>query len=309
MKKWLIIFGLLFIAIIAAVYFLIPTNQQFNYQITVNCTESAVARRIINKEKWQWWQGQKEDSSIYSYKNYNYKIDKILFNGLHATVSNNKDSIKGTLLFSYYGNDYTQFFWSSTYNLSTNPFKKIVQYVKLKKIEKNTEDLLQDVKKYFDKEENIYGMKIIKERVTESSMISIKDTFPNYPSTEEIYDMINSLKEYIKKTGGEETNHPMLHVQQHDSTTYEAMVAVPTKSDLPSEGKFRLKKMMVGNILMAEVKGGLYTVIKGEQELTNYVNDYKKIAPAIPFQSLVTNRLLETDTSKWITRLYYPVFQ
>jgi hypothetical protein len=86
------------------------------------------------------------------------------------------------------------------------------------------------------------------------------------------------------------------------------MVAIPTKTDLPSEGNFSLKKMVLGNILMAEVKGGMYTILKGEEEMTNYVNDYKKTAPAIPFQSLVTNRLVETDTSKWITRLYYPIF-
>jgi hypothetical protein len=60
---------------------------------------------------------------------------------------------------------------------------------------------------------------------------------------------------------------------------------------------------------MAEVKGGLFSVINGEEELTYYLSDYKKNSPAIPFQSLVTNRLLEIDTSKWVTKLYYPIFQ
>jgi hypothetical protein len=66
--------------------------------------------------------------------------------------------------------------------------------------------------------------------------------------------------------------------------------------------------MALGNILVGEVKGGTYTVISGEQNLTNYVNDHKKMSPAIPYQSLVTDRLLEADTSKWVTKLYYPVF-
>jgi len=86
------------------------------------------------------------------------------------------------------------------------------------------------------------------------------------------------------------------------------MVAIPTKSDLQSEGKFQLKKMVLGNILMAEVKGGVHIVMKGENELTNYMDDYKKLSPAIPFQSLITDRQLETDSSKWVTRLYYPIF-
>ncbi len=100
----------------------------------------------------------------------------------------------------------------------------------------------------------------------------------------------------------------MLNVHKDGPELYEAMVALPTKSDLLSTGNFQLKKMVLGKILMAEIKGGEHTIIKGEEELTNYVNDYKKISPAIPFQSLVTNRQQESDTSKWVTRLYYPIF-
>jgi hypothetical protein len=42
--------------------------------------------------------------------------------------------------------------------------------------------------------------------------------------------------------------------------------------------------------------------------MKNYVEDNKKTSPAIPYQSLITNRLTETDTTKWVTKLYYPVF-
>ena len=31
-------------------------------------------------------------------------------------------------------------------------------------------------------------------------------------------------------------------------------------------------------------------------------------SPAIPFESLVTNRMQEPDTSKWVTKIYYPGF-
>jgi hypothetical protein len=30
--------------------------------------------------------------------------------------------------------------------------------------------------------------------------------------------------------------------------------------------------------------------------------------PAIPYQSIITNRLTETDTTKWITKIYQPIF-
>jgi hypothetical protein len=37
------------------------------------------------------------------------------------------------------------------------------------------------------------------------------------------------------------------------------------------------------------------------------VQDHQRVAPAIPFQSLVTDRTKQPDTSKWVTRLYWPI--
>jgi hypothetical protein len=65
--------------------------------------------------------------------------------------------------------------------------------------------------------------------------------------------------------------------------------------------------MVLGNILVAEVKGGVYTAEKAIEVLSVYANDKKRISPAIPYQSLVTDRMQVSDTSKWITRLFYPV--
>jgi len=100
----------------------------------------------------------------------------------------------------------------------------------------------------------------------------------------------------------------MLNVFETGPESYEAMVAIPTKWDIPMEGNFKLKKMVLGNILVGEVKGGVKTITQQEKELAFYVTDHNKMSPAISFQSLVTNRLQEPDTSKWVTRLYYPVF-
>src|ERR1044071_8247049 len=122
MKKWIVIVCLFILVIAGAFYFLIPFTQNFNYQTTVNCTEAAVTRQIINKGRWQsWWPGQKISDTVYSYQNCNYRIEKILLNGIQATIFNNKDSIRGFLQFIYYGQDTTQFIWTSDYTFSANP--------------------------------------------------------------------------------------------------------------------------------------------------------------------------------------------
>ena len=309
MRNRIVIICLFILAIITCLYFLIPAVSGLNYQTSANCTETAAARQITDKSKWNlWWPGKQKNDSTYSYKNCNYRIEKIMLNGIETTVYNDKISVKGVLQFIYDGTDSTEFRWTFSYVFSQNPITRFSEYFTVKEIQNNVEDLLKSIKKYFDRQENIYGMKIVKQKVTQSSMISTKKIFPHYPTTQEIYEMINSLKEYIKEKNGKEASYPMLNVYKEENNIYETMVAIPTKTDLPSEGDFRLKNMVLGNILMAEVKGGIYNVLKGEEELANYLNDYKKISPAIPFQSLVTNRKIETDTTKWITRLYYPIF-
>ena len=148
----------------------------------------------------------------------------------------------------------------------------------------------------------------MKQKVTDANYISLKVSSNHYPASLEVYEMVKLIKDYIREKGGEENDSPILNIHTEDSVKFETMVAIETKQEVAGNEKFKVKKMVIGNMLVAEVKGGNYIIIEGENELKNYISDYKKTSPAIPFQKLVTNRLLEPDTAKWVTKLYYPIF-
>jgi hypothetical protein len=309
MKKWLVLILVVIVAFLITIYFMIPRSQEDSFQTTFACTPQAVTRQIINTENWQnWWPGKKVSDSIYSFKNYNYKIGKILLNGFHTTVYNDKDSIKGLLQFIYFGMDSTQFKWTSDYHFSKNPLNRIKESNKVKKLNDNVVELILDIKKYFSSPENVYGMKIVEDKIKDSTMITVKQMFDHYPGTEEIYTMIHSVQKYIRENNGEQTNFPMLNVHKEGQSRFQVMVGIPTRVDLPAKGNFELKKMVLGMVLRGEVKGGVERVKEGEKELAYYVTDHHKYSPAIPFQSLVTDRIAQADSTQWITRLYYPVF-
>ena len=309
MKKWVLGFSFLLIISIASVYFFIPGTKNESIQSLVTCNDAGVMRIIINEGKWQtWWPGKKKTDSIYSFKNTTYKIDKVLLNGFDATVYSKADSIKVNFQVISAGMDSSFFIWSFSSDLSANPFKKLLSYFGQSNIINNIESLTKEIQKHFDKEENVYGMKVAMQTVKDSTMISLKNSFDHYPNLDEIYTMIKTIKGYIKEKNSEEADYPMLNIHQEGQGNFETMVAIPTKTPLPSEDKFLVKRMILGNILVGEVKGGIATVIESENLLANYVTDHKKLSPAIPYQSLVTNRQLETDSTKWVTRLYYPVF-
>ena len=310
MRRWLLlVFVALTIAVITA-YAYISVHQEFAFATVADCTQSAAARLIVSKENWKrWWPGQRANDSIYHYKDINYKIDKISLYGFEATIFRNKDSAKGLFTVVPTGNDSARFEFAGRYVYSSNPVTRVLQYFRFATIRNNVENFVSDTRTYFNKQQNVYGFNVVEGKVRDSSMISTKETFNHYPDVKEVYHMIDGLRQFVKEKGGEQVDSPMLNVYADNPGRYQVMVAIPTKSDLPSESGFQLKKMVLGNILIAEVKGGPATVRLGEENLQNYVDDYHKISPAIPYQSLITNRMAESDTTKWITKLYYPVFR
>jgi hypothetical protein len=309
MKKWLLWLLVIIAGIFVFAFFALPAEQTDTFETTFACPPPAVTRQIINKEKWaNWWPGKKINDSTYSYKNDTYKIQKILLNGFQTIVYDDKDSIKGLLQFIYFGMDSTKFKWTSDSHFSKNPFNRLEQSRQIKKLNANVVALILDMQKFFSVPANVYGMDIVEERIKDSTMIATRKTFDHYPTTKEIYEMIHSVKKYIKDNHGEENNYPMLNIHKEGEARYEAMIGVPTTVDLPAKGKFELKKMVLGVILRGTVVGGVERVKEGEKELAFFVTDHHKYSPAIPFQSLVTDRLSEPDSSKWITKLYYPIF-
>ncbi|MBC7872958.1 MAG: GyrI-like domain-containing protein, partial [Ferruginibacter sp.] len=129
-----------------------------------------------------------------------------------------------------------------------------------------------------------------------------------HPTINDIYGLVDELNAYIKQKGAAGTGNPMLNIFTKDSITYLLKVAIPVNKKLPPSGNMSYRWMLGGgNILITSVKGGDDEIQKAFFQIQQYISDYKRVAPAIPFQSLVTDRRNEPDSSKWITWIYYPV--
>jgi len=146
MKKWLVIIAVLCITIFGTVSILIPNTENFNYVISVKCPVEAATRFLINKNKWQqWWPGQKKNEHLYSYKNYEYRVNKIMLNSVDITVFDSKDSVKGLLRIMGDTGALTKIQWNSVFIFSTNPFTKLSNYFQSKDIKSNISSLLEDI--------------------------------------------------------------------------------------------------------------------------------------------------------------------
>ena len=305
MKK-LIIGVILTISVLAlSLYLFIPDRLKINEIVTMNATMDGVARTLSAGSNWnKWWPGD----TVFHFNKKTFQITAYELNGFDIRIISNRDSLQSRMNLIFLDNDSMLVDWQAQLKSSSAPFKRFSQYMKVKEIGKDINAILTSLKNFAEDPQNIYGIKVVKAIVTDSVLISTRRSFDHKPDVQEIDDMIQSLKNYIKQNGAVEKNLPMLNVMKTDNS-YVAMTAIPVDRELPATNEFASKFMLKGgNILEAEIKGGPFTIERSFNELENYRADHKYTSPAIPFQSLVTDRAREKDTAKWVTKLYYPVF-
>jgi hypothetical protein len=306
MKKILIALVLLIVCLLAAVYLFIPGKIQLRATISLNAAFPAVSRTLIDKNNWKrWWPGE----PLFNYDNQTFSIRDQALGICVINIHSGNDTINSMLELVPVRNDSMTITWHAEQETSSNPFLRLSRYRQAATSEKNMNKILQSMKVFFEKTINIYGFEIKRTLVADSVLISMRRSFEQSPTVQEIDAMLRDLRKYIAQNGALEKNSPMLNVVKLDSSHYEAMTAVPVDRALPPTKEFAPKFLLKGgNILEGQIQGGPTTIENSLRELENYRSDYLLTSPAIPYQLLITDRVKEADTTKWITKLYYPIF-
>jgi hypothetical protein len=308
MKKWIvaIIIALALGTGIAAIYIFIPNKLAIANVMVLQGTLNSVSRVIADSSKWKpWWPDSSQNTL--TYQGYSYRVAKRLYNAAEVIIHHGTDSVKSTITLLPINKDSILLEWRLDLSTGSTPWEKLRSNRKAANLKASMQDLLAHLKTYVEKTENIYGIQVTKTRVKDTLLIVTKSNFLYPPTIEETYKLINILKSHAMAEGVPQTGSPMLHVLPVNPG-YEMMVALPVGRAPKENEKVSIRRMVPGNILVTEVSGGPYTIQHAFRQLENYVWDHRYESPAKPFQSLVTKRDLETDTAKWVTRIYYPIF-
>ncbi|MBL7743218.1 MAG: hypothetical protein JNN00_07035 [Chitinophagaceae bacterium] len=313
MKRFFTIAGTILFLLLASVYVLIPEKLNIASAVSYNANREGVFRFLINDTNWQkWWPGtvsKNEDGSIMlASGGYNFQVEKIMYDIIRLKTGNNKpDSV--LLRIVPYKIDMIGIELSTSVNNGMNPFSRIAGYFRAREIKKVFDKIVSALEKYTGDIRNIYGgINIRNEKVQYQHLVSVKQALSHYPSTQEIYTIIEKLRNYIRVRGAKELFSPMLNIRKADSSSYIVQLGLPTDKDLPEDGDISSKWMMKnGNILAGEVAGGPGQIEAAMKQFEQYILDYQRSIIAIPFQMLISDRTKEPDSSKWVTRIYYPV--
>lgn len=313
MKKWLIALVSFCLLLIASVYIFIPGIFIISTVTTITSAKNATNRFLLDKIKWhKWWPNQKsryasDSVSSFFYNDYSYHITELFTDKINVLTINGRDTIKTSINILPLNNFNVTLQWQGSVATSLNPLERILQYRKGTRIKKNMTSIFQTLQAFLEKNSNVYGFPIEEIISKDSTLIATKYVSISYPEVKEIYGLIDTMKKYIVKQGALETNHPMLRVSKINDSLYQTMLAIPTNKVLNGNGLFFFQRFVPYKTLTATVKGGVNTIEQAFKQMEIFVDDHQRTSMAVPFQLLVSDRTIETDSLKWVTVICQPV--
>jgi hypothetical protein len=168
--------------------------------------------------------------------------------------------------------------------------------------------ILHHLQSFAEDKKNVYGFDIKQVSTKDTFLVTTKAVFSSYPSTANTYQLINKLKDYIDQQDAKQTGYPIINITQLDTNRFQVMTAVPVNKQLTNNGPIFFTRMVPGQFLAIDVKGGPSQVQEAVNQLHLYFSDYQRTSMAIPFQALITDRVAQPDTLQWNTRIYQPVY-
>ena len=260
---------------------------------------SGLIRGMMETSKWSEWMPK--------------DIDLKATSSLVATIQTelNQDGIKVPVEFSIENGENKNSiisFETSMDNSQWSPIARIQYFIFAKKIQKKLDQVIVAAVGYFNYTKGVYGFDIVETKVKDSSYLAIDQTLTDTPSLVQIYQMVDQLTAFINTQNGKAKGDPMVNITRVDANEVYIQVAIPLEKDIPVNGAFTIKKMVLGNLLAVEVQGNQATVQQAFEATKLYISDKQKISPAIPFVIYHTNRLLEKDSSQWKSTINYPIY-
>lgn len=316
MKKWLLFLFALIVLFAAGTYVFIPSVITIASSEVAKTTDIGAERVIIDENKWaQWWNYGHKETAIpgssgegFRMGDYTCKLTGKFYKSAEISINNAGLQLSSKLVIVPLGIDSTGIQWTSELPSGNNPIARFQHYREAIRIKKNMDAVLSNLRDFLSKTENVYGINVERTQLKDTLYVSAKTSLSAYPSVKDIYNLIGKINTYLTKNNSPATGSPIYNITQMDQAHYQLMAAVPTDRKLQETEGFAMKNMIKGSFMITEVVGGEKEVAHAWQNLRQYFQDYRKTSMAMNFTMLVTDRMLQPDSSKWVTKLYMPVY-
>jgi hypothetical protein len=317
MKKLLLVLSVAMVVFCLAIYLFIPEKIPVSSVATMNTTDNGTQRFLIDETQWnKWWNYQdtsgnrnkQANSGTFVANHTRFSIKEKLYRSLLVGIAYQQEHIDSKLTVIPLKLDSTAVEWQFSLNGGYNPFRRIKQYLIARSVKKDMDDVLRHLQNFLSKNENIYGITIQKETTKDTLYLTRKTFLQNEPGTADVYHLIKTITDYAATKKLQPVGSPIYNITLMQDQQYQLMAGVPINKDLPDANGYSTKHMVKGSFMTTDVIGGVTEVQKASHALKQYFSDYRKTSMAMNFTMLVTDRLFQPDSSKWVTKLYMPVY-
>jgi hypothetical protein len=306
MKKGFLIAGVILVLVLAAIYLLVPSRLNIVVVVPVKCNVDAAGRSLLDTaDRAKWWPDE-GDGAI------RCRFTGLFRRGVDVMIDDRGMWVPGRLeVYPKVSIDSCLLQWDVSLTSGLNPVQRVERYLRAKKLAEAMKAMLSRLGSRLEDQRLVYGMAITQGNAsteTDSVLVSTEQVFDRYPSDSAIYVLVEKLRRFVVRNGGHETGHPMLNVTDRLLGAFKVEVGLPTDKFMKGDGDIRWRRLVRVQFLEADVRGGDSTVREAGRQMANYISDYQRTIMGIPYQSLITDRMKEADTTKWMTRLYVPIY-
>jgi len=305
MKKWFLLTAFILIATFAGLYLYIPVNLDIVQITPVNCTIFGAYRNLATSNAWQqWWF---KDNPPLTLRNNRYHISKTLLNTIEIAIQQQDVRVSSTMHLLPLSGDSVAIEWKCNFMASTNPFTRLKHYRQAIALKNNMAAVLSRFSAFARRKENVYGISIHDTATPTTQLIATKMVVPTYPAQADMYKLIHALQAYSGRQQAQATGYPIINITQLEKGGFQLMAGLPINKSIPEKAPFFNSTVPADRFLITQVTGGDSTVKQAYNQLQLYIQDYRRIVMALPFQQLITDRRAEPDSAKWVTIIYFPV--
>jgi hypothetical protein len=314
MKKWIpALIALSIVMLVSIPFIFIPSSLTVTSTVQTNRSLAGSFRYMSNPENWINWSSRDSivkkspcssfKDCLFLYNGSSYAVTNLYYNALGVRIIQNGQPYESRIDLFAINPDTTFIRWSYSIPSGNNPFTRIQRYRAAVAQKQRTDSLLFALGKTIAIQENVYGQKANLIMAHDSSLIVVNLKTPRFPTTSEIFNAIQQLRSYAKVNNAREINYPMLMPNINTPGAFETFVALSIDKNLPDNGTILHRRYVPWKDLMVEVRGGDSTISHARTALNNYILDNQLQVVSKTYESLVTDRSVEKDSSKWITRL------
>ncbi|MBV9987949.1 MAG: GyrI-like domain-containing protein [Chitinophagaceae bacterium] len=301
----------------AGTYLFIPSNLVVSSATVVHTAENGVVKHALDEKNWaHWWNYLHSDTNsavqpsvhLFSSGNDSFYITQKFYKSADIGIRHHNHTIPTKFLIIPFSTDSTGISWNYSERASSNPFTRFMQYREAAAVKKNMDSVLMNLSSFLNKVQNVYGIPITRTSIQDTLFVSAKTILSAQPHTPEVYALIKKIQAFVAAKGIRQTGNPIYNITPAENNQYQLMAAIPVDKGVPENPVFSNKHMVKGSFMVTDVVGGEQAVDNAWKSLLEYFADYRKTSMAINFTMLITDRQYQPDSSKWITRLYQPVY-